>query len=134
MTAPLPPGDKAKLDALLRERYGDPQELASERDRPIPLPPGMAVGARRRGAQPQQPAPERMSYGEQHASIRAWLHREHPSWLPELYTLSDAVAHVVIQRETPTYALALCGASGFPHAAPDIAPPCRTCASFRPRS
>lgn len=134
MTKPLPPDDLARLDALYRERNPDPQQLASERHRPVPAPPGYPVPARVRGTAASPPPPTAPpSYAAAHADLREWVRTEHPMWLPELFTLGDAVAHVVIEREQPSLATALCGETGYPHAAPDIAPPCPLCKSFRPR-
>lgn len=133
MTAALPPHDQAQLAALYAERNPDPAQLASERDRPVPPPPGRPMPPRARGqAVPPPPYPP-PSYASQHAELREWLRTEQPSWLPELHTLGDPRAHVIIERRSVTYALALCGADGAPQVAPDIAPPCVVCKSFRPR-
>lgn len=121
MTGPLPPDEQAKLDALYRERNGDPAQLASERYRPIPSPP---AGPRRRTTPVQD-------YSAQHDELKTWIARAHPSWLPDLYTLRSTVAHIIIRRDRPTYAVALCGADGHPNLAPVIAKPCPSCAAYR---
>lgn len=135
MTAALPPHDRDRLAALYRERNPDPRDLVAERERPIPPAPGVAVPARRRRGDPlpSVPRPGPPSYAAQHARLRDWLRRDHPVWLPELYTLGDTVAHVVIERTTLA-AMGLCGEDGHPEMAPDIAPPCPRCLSFVPRA
>lgn len=133
MTAPLPPSEQARLAALERERNPDPRALLAERERPIPPPPGVPVPARKRGEPLAAPQPAaRSSYVSTHAALREWLRAEHPYWHPELCTLGDASAHVIIEW-SPRRALALCGADGAPHVASDLARPCEVCSSFRPR-
>lgn len=124
MTGKLPPDEQAKLDALYRERNGDPQALASERYRPIP------TTSTRRPMTTETPR----DYSAQQGQLTRWVRRDHPSWLPDLYTLRDGEAHVIIERTRPTYALALCGRSGHPNLASNLSAPCRVCSSFRPRS
>lgn len=123
MTRGASPEDRERLDALYRERNGDPATLAAERNRPVP-PPGVSRTTSNRLA----------SFAAHHVSICSWVRRDHPTWLPDLHTLGDGEAHVIIEYQSPDYALALCGDSGPPHVAPDIAPPCSDCASFQPRS
>lgn len=122
MTSPLPhPADRERYERLMRERYGDPAELAAERFKPTPEPP-----SRRRGG-PVLPTAE--DHSQQHRRLREWVAAEHPTWEQDLFTLRDGQAHVLLRR-SDVYGEALCGRNGPPKLAPSIAPPCAECSSY----